>query len=124
MPVDLALGVIFPLHAHIGMNWVISDYVPPDMRTSVRTAMAREGSESAAAAAARQRVLLMACCSTSPSLLIPPRPPPGIPPRPQAGATVLCGLGLLKLNLTGDGITETLKKLWREPKVVEEAASA
>ena len=27
-PVDLALGVVFPVHAHIGMNYVITDYVP------------------------------------------------------------------------------------------------
>ena len=26
MPVDLALGVALPLHAHIGMNYVITDY--------------------------------------------------------------------------------------------------
>ena len=41
MPVDLALGVIFPLHAHIGMNWIISDYVPPAMRGSSRMLMVR-----------------------------------------------------------------------------------
>ena len=27
-PVDLALGVVFPVHAHIGMNYVITDYIP------------------------------------------------------------------------------------------------
>ncbi|KAJ1452015.1 CybS-domain-containing protein [Pelagophyceae sp. CCMP2097] len=27
-PLDMALAVFFPLHAHIGMNYVISDYVP------------------------------------------------------------------------------------------------
>ena len=26
---DLALGVIIPVHGHIGLNGVISDYVPP-----------------------------------------------------------------------------------------------
>jgi len=26
---DLALGVIIPVHAHVGLNGVVSDYVPP-----------------------------------------------------------------------------------------------
>lgn len=33
----------------------------------------------------------------------------------------LTGLGLLKLNLCGSGLSESLKSLWREPKPVEEA---
>ena len=28
MPVDVALGLAIPLHAHIGMGYVITDYVP------------------------------------------------------------------------------------------------
>ncbi|CAI5733674.1 unnamed protein product [Peronospora destructor] len=36
LPVDLAVGVILPVHAHIGMNNVISDYVPKNVRTLVR----------------------------------------------------------------------------------------
>lgn len=28
MPVDVALGFALPFHAHIGMNYVITDYVP------------------------------------------------------------------------------------------------
>ena len=27
-PVDMGLAVMFPLHGHIGMNYVITDYVP------------------------------------------------------------------------------------------------
>ena len=27
-PIDMALGVMFPLHSHIAMNFVITDYVP------------------------------------------------------------------------------------------------
>ncbi|CAM9508446.1 unnamed protein product, partial [Phaeothamnion confervicola] len=70
-PVDLALGVAFPLHAHIGMNYVISDYVPKHLRGPARAAM--------------------------------------------LGATVLAILGLTKLNLTGPGLTESTKALWRRP---------
>lgn len=36
LPVDLALGLILPVHAHIGMNNVISDYVPKNVRTFAR----------------------------------------------------------------------------------------
>ena len=28
MPVDLALTALIPLHAHVGMNFVITDYGP------------------------------------------------------------------------------------------------
>ena len=28
LPVDLALGVLFPVHGHIAMNMVLTDYVP------------------------------------------------------------------------------------------------
>ena len=28
VPVDMGLAVMFPLHGHIGMNYVITDYVP------------------------------------------------------------------------------------------------
>uniref|UniRef100_M4BRN0 Succinate dehydrogenase [ubiquinone] cytochrome b small subunit n=1 Tax=Hyaloperonospora arabidopsidis (strain Emoy2) TaxID=559515 RepID=M4BRN0_HYAAE len=36
LPVDLAIGVLVPVHAHIGMNNVISDYVPKNVRTLAR----------------------------------------------------------------------------------------
>ena len=69
-PLDLALGIAFPLHGHIGFNYIISDYVPKANR-------------------AMARYLLL-------------------------GATGLTILGLTKLNLTGPGLTETYKSLWRE----------
>lgn len=27
MPLDLALAVVFPIHGHIGINWILTDYV-------------------------------------------------------------------------------------------------
>lgn len=39
-PIDFALALTIPLHAHIGMNWVISDYVPPGTRKIARVALA------------------------------------------------------------------------------------
>ena len=69
LPVDLALGVLIPVHSHIGMNGVISDYVPPSMRSAVRVGW--------------------------------------------LGASVLMFAGFLRLNLAGDGVTETIKSVWR-----------
>ncbi|CAM9427274.1 unnamed protein product [Ectocarpus sp. 6 AP-2014] len=77
MPLDIVLGIAMPLHAHIGMNYVISDYVPKSARGGARGAM--------------------------------------------LAASVLATLGLLKLNLTGAGLTETLKATWRGPKPKEES---
>ena len=35
-PIDLALGLAFPLHAHVGLNYIISDYVPKANRQMAR----------------------------------------------------------------------------------------
>jgi succinate dehydrogenase (ubiquinone) membrane anchor subunit len=72
MPLDIALGVALPLHAHIGMNYVITDYVPKLSKGAVGPA----------------RLVMLALTTT----------------------TVL---GLLKVNVMGEGMTETVKKLWR-----------
>ena len=39
-PIDLALGVLFPVHSHIGLNYVISDYVPKAFRSIARVGLA------------------------------------------------------------------------------------
>jgi len=39
-PVDLALGLALPLHSHITMNMVFSDYVPPKLRGVARGGLA------------------------------------------------------------------------------------
>lgn len=36
-------------------------------------------------------------------------------------ASVLTAIGLLKINLCGSGITESVKCIWREPKAIEKA---
>ena len=71
LPLDLALGLLLPWHAHVGLVNVSDDYVPRPYR-----ALARGG------------------------LLV---------------VSVLATLGLLKINLCGAGITESVKSLWREP---------
>lgn len=35
-PLDVVLGIAFPLHGHIGLNYVISDYVPKANRPMAR----------------------------------------------------------------------------------------
>ena len=39
LPIDLALGVLFPVHSHIALNYVISDYVPKALRTTARVGL-------------------------------------------------------------------------------------
>ena len=78
IPVDVALGLIFPIHAHIGMNYVISDYVPKAFRSAARTGW--------------------------------------------LGVTAVTILGLLKLNLFGDGMTESVKSMFREVSPEERRA--
>ncbi len=38
-PVDLALGVVAPVHSHITMNMVLSDYCPPALRGVARAGL-------------------------------------------------------------------------------------
>lgn len=71
-PVDFALGLIIPLHMHIGLVGVVEDYVP--------------------------------------------RPSQGVSRILLAILSALTAIGLLKINLCGSGITESVKCLWREPR--------
>eukprot|EP00471_Norrisiella_sphaerica_P000668 CAMPEP_0184484482 /NCGR_PEP_ID=MMETSP0113_2-20130426/6198_1 /TAXON_ID=91329 /ORGANISM="Norrisiella sphaerica, Strain BC52" /LENGTH=130 /DNA_ID=CAMNT_0026865489 /DNA_START=160 /DNA_END=552 /DNA_ORIENTATION=+ len=73
LPVDLALGVVIPVHSHISLNLVAEDYVPPGTQRS----------------AARLVIAFM---------------------------TLVTGFGLMKVNLCGPGVTESIKSLWRKPK--------
>merc|ERR1712139_392601 len=70
MALNVFLGIVFPVHGHIGMSGVLTDYVP----------------------------------KFSKSLLGPAR-------MALLGLTSVTVLGLLKLNLTGDGMTNSVKAL-------------
>jgi len=74
MPIDVALSIAFPLHAHVAMNCVITDYVKKFFGAG---------------------------------MIGPAR---GV----QLALTGLTAAGLLKCSLTGPGITETVKSLWRK----------
>ena len=39
MPVDLLLGVLFPFHSHVALNYIVSDYVPKAQRSMARFAV-------------------------------------------------------------------------------------
>jgi succinate dehydrogenase (ubiquinone) membrane anchor subunit len=71
-PVDVALSVLFPAHFHIGMNYIISDYVPKALRSAARTGL--------------------------------------------VGVTLVTTLGLLRLSIEKEGLTECIKSLWRRKK--------
>ncbi len=38
-PVDFALAFVIPLHSHIAMNYVITDYVPKALKTVARASI-------------------------------------------------------------------------------------
>lgn len=76
LPIDVTLGVLFPLHSHVALNTVITDYVPKSARNPARIAL--------------------------------------------LAVTIITAAGLLKLNLQGPGLTDSIKSLWRAPKKAEE----
>lgn len=69
---DLALAAVIPLHMHVGVNGIVSDYVPPRYIGATRWGV--------------------------------------------LAASGITFLGLMKLNLTGPGITSTVKSLWHKPE--------
>ena len=75
LALDIILGVAIPLHSHVALNYVITDYVPKSGRTPARA-------------------LLLA-------------------------TTIIAAAGILKLNMEGPGLTESVKSLWRAPKKAE-----
>ena len=111
MPIDLALGLALPLHAHIGMNMVATDYVSKLFGKGA-VAPARYGLVAFTVRRRRRHRAAALACLCAP----PRRAANGAAPLSRArrrspqGLTVL---GLLKLNLTGPGITETVKGFWR-----------
>ena len=76
MPFDLLLGIALPIHGHIGLNLVGTDYVGKFLGKGF----------------------------VGPFRMV------------MVGFTGVTMLGLLKLNLTGPGITESVKSFWR-PRV-------
>jgi succinate dehydrogenase (ubiquinone) membrane anchor subunit len=66
--IDITLGLLFPLHSHVALNYVITDYVPKSSRPMARAV--------------------------------------------ALAATIIAAAGILKINVQGPGMTETIKSLW------------
>ena len=64
----MAMGLAIPVHSLIGMQGVVSDYVPPALQRPVRLGV--------------------------------------------VGAAGVMGLGFLKLNLLGPGVTRSINQFW------------
>ena len=110
-PVDIALGIAIPLHAHVGCNGIISDYVPQVVSARFVIFLLPTVFPSFIYIAAFG--LLSYCIFILYLLLF------GYEQmvRPAArgallGLTGLSLVGLLRLNLEGKGITESVKSLW------------
>lgn len=69
---DFVFSLAIPVHSHICMNAVVTDYVPKAARGPVRAGV--------------------------------------------LGMSVVTYLGIMKMNLGGPGLTETVKGLWRKPQ--------
>jgi succinate dehydrogenase (ubiquinone) membrane anchor subunit len=80
LPFDIVLGILFPIHSHIALNYIVADYIPKSGRT-----------------AARGLVLLV---------------------------SIITAAGLLKLNLQGAGLTNTVRSLWTKPVAEKKVAPA
>ena len=39
VPCDLALGILMPIHGHVGLNYIVSDYIPPAARGATRAGL-------------------------------------------------------------------------------------
>jgi succinate dehydrogenase (ubiquinone) membrane anchor subunit len=72
LPIDIVLGVLFPIHSHVALNYIVSDYIPKTLRSPARGA-----------------------------LLV---------------ASIIAAAGILKLNIEGPGLTQTIKSLWLKPE--------
>jgi len=72
-PFEVAIGLIIPLHSHIGFNYIITDYVPKAMRSAARAGL--------------------------------------------LATTVISALGLTYINVSGGGIGNAFRSLWKKPPV-------
>ena len=143
--VDVALAVVLPVHAHVGMNYIVRAACPP-----VVCAFSAFVSCLCSHALRRDLILLFSFVSTS-LLLSPFQPvaraprcspspappllsqisdyvPRGIAPAVRGlmiGVTGATAAGLLYLTATGDGVVGTVKQLWRggKPATGSEAAA-
>lgn len=93
---DLGLGLVLPFHSHVAMNAVVSDYIPYAYRSALL------------------RLPLYCSCVPVPWIVRLSCATYAVPVRyGLLGASGITALGLLKLNLFGPGLTDTVRSLWR-----------
>lgn len=125
---DWLLGFIIPVHMHISTNSLVTDYVPRAMRSASpaasRCSPALPGCLQRAESACACRTADDPRARAAPAEPAPARqvqtgsaaslaPPPAAPARGFIlGCTAITYLGLMKVNLTGPGLTQTVKMLW------------
>jgi hypothetical protein len=108
--VDLSLGIVVPLHAHMGVRSVLLDYVhEPSSQSLALAVLVRERRRRATAWFSAAPLCFIALAPFH-----PPRCHRAISPAPsrQAGVTVLTAVGLTKFNLTDVGLTEGVKSVF------------
>ena len=138
---DLGLGIVLPFHSHVSLNAVVSDYVPYAWRSALQpmpmAAVIKllAFHRPAAFQMYRRKLVLGRECSRVDALLshcchikglaeladgcerVSCSPLTAGPARfGLMGASAVATLGLLKLNLLGPGITDTVRSFWRYPK--------
>ena len=75
MMYNIFLGLMLPLHGHIGMQGILTDYVPKLSKAAL-----------------------------GPARMV------------MTGITAVTVVGMLVHNMAGDGMTKSLKALWRAPE--------
>ena len=119
---DVALAVVIPLHSHVALNSVISDYLPS---SSERHAYLSNVGRYILV------LLLGVCCiymavwlalliarllpTLASDLLIKCVHVAGVARWGALGASTVAFVGLMKLSLAGPGLSATVKQLWRKP---------
>jgi succinate dehydrogenase (ubiquinone) membrane anchor subunit len=110
VPCDLALGILMPIHGHVGLNYIVSDYIPPAARgeraSQATLHFLNDVLPYNSYPAEQQHYLtlfarFMYLGATRAGLV---------------AATAVTILGLLKLNIQGPGLTGSLKQMWKSPE--------
>ena len=118
LAIDLALGAAMPVHSHIAMNFVRARCERRDARANARGPRSRSGALDARTRATRrdgERSTDERRASDGTQIISDYAPKRARGPTRAAtlALTAATAVGLFKLNTQGDGITRTVKSLWK-----------
>ena len=115
---DIALGVAIPLHSHVAINSVLSDYVPRSVKGALQPKAPCMAAEGMHACQGRMQgvIAVLDTCSrvTTACTRTQPHVCAGAARWGALASSTVMFVGLLKLNLMGPGITPTVKQLWKK----------